>query len=370
MKLACLQENLNQALKVVKRATARRSTLPITQNILLTTEKGKLKLVGTDLEMALSCWIGAKVEEEGTITIPARLLAEFISSLPAEKIDITLTGLDMKLKCAQFEASISGANAKDFPPIPQVKGKVVAKIDINYLRQAINRVAFAAAAEESRPVLTGIFTKFESNQMTMVGADGFRLAVCKTKLDGLASKAPGIIIPATSLLKFYQATAKMEGIAEITIADNSAQAMLRLNNIELITQLVQGTYPTHTQLIPQSHINRVVIGTGDFLRAVKTAYVFAKETSGIVRIISAENKLSISSLVEDIGKDTSVLGAVVEGKDMKIAFNGKYLIDALKVLGKDSQAVLETQSMSSPGVFREAGFDDYTHVIMPMFVQW
>ena len=370
MKLACLQENLNQALKVVKRATARRSTLPITLKILLATDKGRLKLVGTNLEMAISCWIGAKVEEEGTITIPAKLLAEFIGSLPADKIDIALTGLDMKLKCAQFEAAISGVDAKDFPPIPQVKGKVVAKIDINYLRQAINRVAFAAATGKSRPVLTGIYTKFESNQMTMVGADGLRLAVCKTKLDGPASEAPGIIIPVTSLSNFYQTTAKMEGTVEITIASNGVQAMFRLHNIEMITQLVQGTYPNYAQLIPQSYTNRVVVGTSDFLQAVKAAYVFAKETSGVVRIISTENKLSISSLVEDIGKDTNVLGAVVEGKDMKIAFNGKYLIDVLKVLGKDSQVVLKTQSYSSPGVFQEAGSDDYTHVIMPMFVQW
>ena len=159
-------------------------------------------------------------------------------------------------------------------------------------------------------------------------------------------------------------------LLNIVIAGNSAQAMLRLRNIELITQLVQGTYPNYTQLIPQSHINRVVVGTSDFLQAVKAAYVFGKATSGIIRIISAENKLSISSLVEDIGEDTGVLEAVTEGKDMKIAFSGKYLIDVLKVLGKNGQVVLETQSLSSPGVFRETGSDDYTHIIMPMFAQW
>ena len=221
-------------------------------------------------------------------------------------------------------------------------------------------------------MLTGIYTKFENDRMTMVGADGYRLAVSKAKLiSPVIGDIPGIIIPATSLSKFYQATAKMEGTVEITIAGNGAQVMFKFNNyIELITQLVQGTYPNYTQLIPQSYINRAVVNTSDFLQAVKTAYVFGKETSGIIRIISTENKLSVSSLVEDIGKDVGMLGAVVEGKDVKIAFNGKYPVDVLKVFGKDSQVVIETQSISSPGVFREAGSDDYTHVIMPMFVQW
>ena len=180
MKLSCLQENLNRGLGIVGRAVATRTTLPITNNVLLATDSGRLKLVATNLEMAISCWIGAKVEEEGAITVPARLLTEFISSLPSEKIDINLSRMKtLELKCARFEARISGVDAKDFPPIPTVDGGITTKVEVEALSQGINRVVFATATEESRPVLTGVNAQFEGDMLTLAAADGFRLAVYK-----------------------------------------------------------------------------------------------------------------------------------------------------------------------------------------------
>ena len=162
MKLSCLQENLNRGLSVVGRAVATRTTLPITNNVLLATDQSRLKLVATNLEMAISCWIGAKVEEEGVITVPARLLTEFISSLPSEKVDINLSSKTkvLGLKCARFEARISGVDAKDFPPIPKIEEGITTKVEVDALRQGISKVVFAAASEESRPVLTGVDAQF------------------------------------------------------------------------------------------------------------------------------------------------------------------------------------------------------------------
>ena len=377
MKLSCLQENLNRGLNVVGRAVATRATLPITNNVLLATEKSRLKLVATNLEMAISCWIGAKVEEEGAITVPARLVTEFISSLPSEKVDITLfpQTKTLGLKCARFEARISGIDAKDFPPIPKVEGGITTKVEVDALRQGIIQVAFAAATEESRPVLTGVDAKFEGDLLTLAAADGFRLAVYKLPVVEPVSQNTEVIIPARTLFELNRLMAEQEEAVEITANPNKGQALFRLKNVELVSQLVQGSFPNYAQLIPQSYTTRAVVSVTDFLRATKTASIFARDGSGIVRLMIAPGgeltpgKLVISARSEEIGDDVGEIDALVEGAEAKIAFNGKYLTDVLSVL-HEAQVAVETTSPSSPGVVRPVGVDNYIHVVMPMFVQW
>ena len=198
MKLSCLQENLNRGVSTVGRAVATRSTLPITQNILLATEQSRLKLAATNLEMATTCWIGAKVEQEGTITIPARLLIDFVNSLPNDQIEITLppNSHTLELKSGRFQAHINGIDAEDFPPIPEVSDGITTNIEAAALREGIAQVVFAAATEESRPVLTGICTEFENEQLNLAAADGFRLAVHKMTLGTPISLNPTGISPA------------------------------------------------------------------------------------------------------------------------------------------------------------------------------
>jgi DNA polymerase-3 subunit beta len=370
MKLSCLQENLNRGLGVVGRAVATRTTLPITNNVLLATEKSRLKLVATNLEMAISCWIGAKVEEEGAITVPARLLTEFVSSLPAEKVDIALSPQTktLGLKCARFEARISGIDAKDFPPIPKVADGIATKVKVEELHQGIAQVAFAAATEESRPVLTGVDAKFEGDSLTLAAADGFRLAVYKLPLAAAVSKETEAIIPARALSELSRLIGEEE-VVDITVNSAKGQALFRLKNIEIVSQLVQGTFPNYAQLIPQSYTSRAVVSVGDFLRATKTASIFARDGSGIVRLMMSPGKLVVSARSEEIGDDVGEIDAEVEGEEAKIAFNGKYLTDVLGVL-RESQVALEATNPSSPGVVRPVGVDNYIHVVMPMFVQW
>ncbi|MDO8687323.1 MAG: DNA polymerase III subunit beta [Dehalococcoidales bacterium] len=377
MKLSCLQENLSQGLGVVGRAVASRTTLPITQNVLLVTDQSRLKLVATNLEMAISYWIGAKIEEEGAITVPARLLTEFISSLPNDKIDISLSPRTktLELKCARFEARISGIDAKDFPPIPAVGDGINTKVDVAALRQGINQVVFAAATEESRPVLTGVCAQFENDVLTLAAADGFRLAVYKLPLSTAVSQKTEVIIPARTLTELNRLMVDGEETVDITINPNRSQALFRLKAAELVSQLVQGSFPQYDQLIPQSSNTRVVVDVADFLRATKTASIFARDGSGIVRLVISSGgeltpgKLTVSARSEEIGDDVGEIDAVVEGEEAKIAFNGRYLIDVLSVL-RESRVALETTNPSSPGVIRPVGVTNYTHVIMPMFVQW
>ncbi|MDP2916918.1 MAG: DNA polymerase III subunit beta [Dehalococcoidia bacterium] len=377
MKLSCMQEHLNWGLNVVQRAVATRATLPITQNVLIATDQSRLKLAATNLELAITCWLGAKVEEEGAITVPAKLLTEFISTLPAEKVDINLAPKTkvLELRCARYAARISGVDARDFPPIPVVEEGISTKVEVETLRQGISHVIFASAADESRPVLTGVDTKFDGESLTLAAADGFRLAVYKLPLAAKVGQSVEVIVPAKTMAELNRLLAEQKDPVEILVNPRKSQALFRLKNIEMVSQLVQGTFPKYEQLIPQSSTNQATVDVSEFLRATRTAAIFARDGSGIVRIIVTPGgeltpgKMTVSARSEEIGDDVGEIDAVVKGEEAKIAFNGKYLTDVLGVIG-EAQVALETTSPSSPGVLRPVGSDNYIHVIMPMFVQW
>jgi DNA polymerase-3 subunit beta len=377
MKLSCLQENLNKGLTIVGRAVAARSTLPITQNILLSAEKSHLKLAATNLEMATTCWVGAKVEEKGSITVPARLLIDFVSSLPNDLIEINLPAASriLELKSGHFQARINGIDAADFPPIPEIKDGATTTIEAASLREGITQVAFAAAAEESRPVLTGINTEFDGDQLNLVAADGFRLAVHKTTLGSPVSEKTTVIIPARTLNELNRLLAEQEEPVEVTLNQQKSQVLFRLKDAEIVSQLLQGSFPNYSQVIPQSYATRAVIDINEFLRVTKISSVFARDASGIVRLIISPGaeltpgKVTVSAQAEEIGDNVGEVDALIDGEEAKIAFNVKYLSDVLSVLHQ-SQVALEVTTPSSPGTIRPIGVDNYVHVIMPMFVQW
>jgi DNA polymerase-3 subunit beta len=279
------------------------------------------------------------------------------------------------LKCARFEARISGVDAKDFPPIPKVEGGISTKVEVEAFKQAIAQVAFAAATEESRPVLTGVDAEFDGDTLTLAAADGFRLAVYKLPLAQPVTQKTEVIIPARTLAELNRLMADQEEAVEITVNPEKGQALFRLKDIELVSQLIQGSFPNYSQLIPKKSTTKAVIGVADFLRATKTASIFARDGSGIVRLVVAPGaeatpgKVTVSARSEEIGDDVGEIDAMVEGDESKIAFNGKYLTDVLGVLG-EAQVALETTNPSSPGVLKPVGVDNYIHVVMPMFVQW
>ena len=362
---------------MVGKAVATRPTLPITSNVLVATEQNRLKLVATNLEMAISCWIGAKVEEEGAIAVPARLITDFVNSLPGEKIDISLSPRTktLELRCARFQARISGVDAKDFPPVPQIEEGITTTVEVEALRQGISQVVFAAATEESRPVLTGVDAQFDDNLLTLAAADGFRLAVYKLPLATPVSQKAEVIIPARTLAELSRLAAEQEEAVELTVNPDKSQSLFKLHDIELVSQLVQGTFPQYSQLIPQSSSTKAVVDIAEFLRATKTATIFARDGSGIVRLMIAPGgdltpgKMTVSARSEEVGDDVGEIDAIVDGEEAKIAFNGKYLVEVLGVL-RESKVALEMTTPSSPGVLRPEGADNYIHVVMPMFVQW
>ncbi len=377
MKLSCLQENLNKGLNTVGRAVAVRSTLPITQNILLSAEDSRLKLAATNLEMATTCWVGAKVKKGGNITVPARLLIDFVNSLPNDLIEINLPSGSriLELKCGHFQARINGIDAADFPPIPQVSDGLTTTIDAASLHEGISHVAFAAATEESRPVLTGINAEFDGDQLNLVAADGFRLAVHKTTLSSTVAVKNAVIIPARVLNEVNRVLDDQEEPVEITVNEQKSQVLFRLKDAEIVSQLLQGSFPNYSQVIPSNYTTRAVVDIAEFMRVAKISSVFARDASGIARLVitpGAEltpGKITVSAQAEEVGDNVGELDALIDGEEAKIAFNVKYLSDVLSVL-RQSQVALEVTTPSSPGTIRPIGVDNYVHVIMPMFVQW
>lgn len=377
MKVTCLQENLARGLGIVGRAVAVRSTLPITSNVLIATDHGRIKLAATNLDIALSCWIGGQIEEEGAITVPARLLGDFVNSLPPEKISLTLAprSKQVKLVCARNEASIGGMDADDFPPIPAVDDGGTLELDAKALREAISQVVFSAATDDSRPVLMGIDLSVEGDQMTLAATDGFRLAVRHLKLKKKVAEKQEVIVPARTLAELSRLLQDQEDPVKMTFNANKTQVLFALKDVELVAQLIQGTFPDYSRLMPKEWASRAVVEVRDFLQETKIASIFARDGSGIVRITfqadegGTPGRMTISARAEEIGDNEGSLDAQVDGEPSKIAFNGRYLQDVLQVLD-GGRVVLETTGPSQPGVIRPVDNDNYVHIIMPMFVQW
>ena len=382
MKISCLQENLSRGLGVVGRAVASRATLPVTQNVLLSADQSMLKLSATNLEIAITTWVGAMVEEGGAITVPARLLTEFVNSLPNDRIDIDLDPGSgrLHLSSGRSEAHIHGTDASEFPPVPTVEDGIAAQVTAAALKSAIGRVAFAAATEESRPVLTGVELKIRGGTFTMAAADGFRLAVHRGELVQPVEEEINVIIPARTMNELNRLLGDREDPVEMTMTPAKGQMMFRLQgaeSVEIVSQLLQGAFPNYEQLIPQSYTTRAILDLPAMLRATRTASIFAKDGSNIIRVhVMPTNggdpggKLVISARSEEVGDNQDEVDVTqIEGEEGKIAFNSRYLLDVLSVLDR-GQIALETTTSSSPGVFKPIDSDEYVHVVMPMFVQW
>ncbi len=386
MKLSCLQENLTRGLATVGRAVANRSTLPITQNVLLKTDQGMLMLSATNLEIAITTWIGAMIEEEGAITVPHRLLADLVNSLPSDRIDLDLQGPDedgaatggsvLHLSCGRSVTHMNGADAADFPPVPKVDSGLSTEIDPSIMRTGIALVAFSAASDESRPVLTGVELKLHESSVVMAAADGFRLAVYSSQIAQQMEEEVKVIVPARTMLEVQRLVSDQSAPIRITLSPEGGQVMFKFENVELVSQLLQGTFPNYDQLIPERYETRAVMELDDLKRATQSAAVFARDGSNIVRLemqpaeSSEGGLLKVSARSEEVGDNLDELDIEqMEGQDAKIAFNVRYLQEIVNVLGRGKVAIEVTNS-SSPGVFRSADSDSYVHVVMPMYVQW
>ncbi len=381
MKVAIPQDSLARALGIVSRAVPSRSPLPVVSNVLLTTDDHRLKLVATNLEIALTVWIGAQVSEEGTITVPARLFSEFVSQLKGDQpVQITLPPRSRQLNvhCGRDEANIGGMPADDFPVVPEVTDGQRLVLPARGLRRAIEEVVFAAARDDSRPVLTGVHVQVADGVAELAGADGFRLAVHRLRLPAPSAEGSpepfSVNIPWSTLDHLGRLLSE-SGDVQMAVNGERTRALFRLDDIELVTQLIPGTFPNYQQLIPTTYATRARVSVEEFLHETKIAAIFARDGSGIVRLHvtpgegGGPGSLQVSARADEVGDNRGEIDAAVDGEPSKIAFNSRYLIDVLSVL-EPGELALETSGPSNPGVLRPLGHDDYVHVVMPMFVQW
>lgn len=371
MKVSCLQENLNRGLSVVSRAVSARSTLPILGNILVATDKGRLKLAATNLELGITTWVGAEVDREGSVTIPARLLTDFVNTLPNDRVSLEVTGgQKVRVSAGHSSAEIHGMDSEDFPVIPAVSDEPTVRVEPGLLREMIAQVAFAAASDDSRPVLAGVLVKFENGNLTMAAADGFRLAVKEHELAGDTS-AISVIVPAKALDALARLIGETDEAVEITVTPNKSQILFHSENVDIVSRLVDGNFPNYSQILPKQHETRTVVDTQEFLRAARRASIFARDSQNVVRLQLepgsdlTPGRILIRATAAEMGSGEDELQATVDGEGGQIAFNAKYLADVLSVVNT-GQVALETQTPNAPGVIKPVGNGSYTHVIMPM----
>jgi DNA polymerase-3 subunit beta len=384
MKISCLQENLAKGLATVGRAVATRSTLPVLSNILLESDEGRLRLAATNLEIGVNCWIGARVEQEGRITVPARLLTEFVNSLPPGQIDMDLNERTqtLNLKCARYEANIKGIDASEFPDVPtatsvsdSVGNQVLTRLHLEAesFRRMIDQAAFAAATDESRPILTGVLAQFHQGGLTLAAADGFRLAVASADVGADLDAITSVIIPARALAELSRISGDQQEPIELIITPQRNQILFHLSSTDLVSQLIDGNFPDYNQIVPKSRTTRTVVATQDLLKAVKVAFLFARDAANIIRfsmIPGSEltpGQMIVTGTSAEFGDNVSEVDAAIEGNEIEIAFNARYMIDALSVMGTAEVAV-ETSTASSPGVLRPVSGDNFLCVIMPMHI--
>jgi DNA polymerase-3 subunit beta len=349
--------------------------------VLLLTENGQLKLAATDLEQFIVCRIGAKVEEEGEITVPARLFIDLVNSLPVERIELSIKDQTLHLECAKNEADIKGIDAQEFPLLPHEGDEAQIWLEPGLFRTMISQVVFAAATDESRPILTGVLVRFEGNTLTMAAADGFRLSVRTAHLLEPVPEPISVVVPAKALNELARVCGEEQ--AQIGVYINPARSQIlfhlqgdagankgRIFGIDLVSQLLEGSFVNYRQIVPQNLNTSTVVHTDQLLRACRTSSIFVRNEANVihVEVEPGGGYVRLTATSTEMGDSAIDVDAEIEGDGLTIAFNVRFLMDVLSVM-ESAQVVLETTSSTRPGLLRPVGSDEFLHVIMPMHMR-
>lgn len=361
MKLQVTQENLNKALSHVARVANSRSTLPILSNLLLKTVNNRLSISATNLDIAITQYIGAKVSEEGTTTIPARLTQEFISSLPAGTISLELEDNKMKVSAEKYQSVINGTPADDFPVMPAIEKGVSWKLPANKLKRALQQVVFAASNDESRPLLTGVYFHTSDGKLFVAATDSYRLA---EKELGENKQDISLLVPATAMQDLLRIINDSGDDVEITHDDQ--QVLFKVGDVELVTRLIEGNYPDYKKLIPASFATSATLKRSEMTNITKVSSLFARESAGSITVkVDEDTKtVSIHSIASQLGENTASAEATVTGSG-DITLNSRYILEALGVLSGDTTQFSFNGKLEAV-VLRDATDDTYTHIIMPL----
>ena len=373
MKVSCLQDNLAKGLSIVGRAVSTRSTLPVLANVLVATDNGRLRLSATNLEIVITCWVGAKVEEEGAITIPARTLTDLVNALPQDQVDLKLneTTQTVHVSCLRTQANIKGIDAQEFPLVPDPDKENQIRLEADVFKQMINQVAFAAASDDARPTLTGVSTTFSGSEVLMAATDGFRLSLRSAHIPGYVEEPFSVIIPARALADVARIIDDDWRRFIFLCPKGATRSSSIWTMLSWSPSSSMASSPITSRSCPQRQNTRTVVSTAEFRKACKTAEIFARESSNTARISvdpgeeMAPAFATIVATSTETGDNVAQIDASVEGQPIEIAFNVKYMTEVLNVI-ETPQVALETTSAMEPGVIKPVGDNDFVHIIMPM----
>ena len=361
MKVTVTQENLNKALGVVSRVASNKTSLPVLNNILLRTDSNRLLLAPTNLEVAITEYIGAKVTSEGAITIPARLLSEFIANLPKGNVDLKVDGTKLHISSDKYVSTINGMAADEFPALPEIKSAHTLTIATNLLKTAISQTILTASSDDTRPVLTGVLCHVHDGSLYFAATDGYRLAERRL----VASKEDiRALIPASTLADVSRVIP--EDCDEVVILIDESQVRFRMNDIEVTSRLIEGNFPDYRQLIPKETEIHAELSRTEFTRVTKIASLFARESGGSVTVTTDAGKqlLAIHSIASQLGENTSEASAEVDS-DGAVTLNSRYLIEALGCFDQE-KIKFGFSGKLAPCVLSDVDGGDYQHIVMPL----
>lgn len=377
MKAIVQQSQLAHGVGVVQRAVTPRSTLPVLSNILIKTDGGRLRLSATNLELGISAWIDARVEDEGGLTVPARTFADLVSNLPSQDVTLSVDTRTQTLnvKCGTLNTDIKGISADEFPPMPAPDLDAAIPLNVGNFKEMIGQVVFAASTEDSRPNLTGVHMSFEDEVLEMAATDGYRISISRAAMVGMGKQKLEALIPARALSELSRVAVNGDETLKMTFPPGRGQVIFHLKDVELVSQLIEGNFPNYNAIIPPSFKTCTVLSTADLLKACKQTEIIAREGNYIARLDikpQAEDgtpaMVEISASSEQTGSSEVIVDASVEGVPLMISFNIRYLREALEAI-KTSTVTLETNAANTPGLLRPVNDESFQHIIMPMNVQ-
>lgn len=363
-----------ESLAIVGRAVASHVHLPVLANVLISKEDDQLRLSATDLTMGVSVWMDAKMDGDVGLTLPAKTLTDVVNSFTEPEVTFSVNGKpEAALKCGTYKGVVKGMEAEEFPKMPEFDTAGGIPLEASTLKEMIRAVAFAASVDESRPVLTGVLLQMEGKTIAMAATDGFRLALFKTEVETSLEKKQ-LIIPASVLKEVLRIlSATKASTITLYLPSAGSQAVLRLENVQVVSQLIDGKFPDFQVIIPKGYKTRTIVDAGELLKACKQAGIIAREGSNVVRFhlqpgADESGKVKLLSASAETGESEIELDATVEGQELEIAFNVKFLQDALEAIST-KRVVIETNTHNTPATIRPAGEqDNYQYVLMPMHI--
>jgi len=372
MHIICTVENLAKGVNMVSKISTTRGSLPILSNILIKAENGLIVLSATDLELGIKTLVPGKVDVTGSITVPARLLNEFVNSCNDQQIDIELEGESVKLSSTRYRAHLNGLEASEFPLIPELKGNPFVVIEAEALRNALSQVAFAASRDESRPILTGINFIFKGKKAKLVATDSYRLVEKIIEIDIEVEEETSVAVPVSTILEVLRVITPEDKEIKMYLTEN--QVMFVIGKTTIVSRIVEGKFPEYEQIIPSKFSNTTKLDKNELINALKLTNLFARESANNVKLKIKPNKLELIAIAPQVGDNIASLTSETTGEEMEIAFNTRYLLDALAQI-QQSKVIIYTNKpnpeaqRTDPGMITGEDDKTYRSIVMPLRIE-